>query len=367
MCISCNRTGSNDQSIVVNLSPMIPNDSLSLRWSPKGEQLILTGSGPEWSTELYLGPREAGPVRLLLSASANNPYPDQLKGDWNRSGSLEDDSVIKTQPKENRGKIWSSFEAIIDILTRDPQTGKPAIVPYPLDFWFVYDPVEPDGKKVIRYSRRGWMQGSFGTDSARGYILLTEMKMDGIYDTLDSWMLSLPQKQKDLYNDSRSCNDHTWLGNVAYRISGIDPSGLKVRLSRVDVGMTQEQEKAARDEMAVDRNAAHSGKSVAFLHDYQEAKKESDRLKKPMMIDFETTWCGPCAQMDHYIYSADLVVEKSVNVVAVKVDGDVHRDLVKQFKVNGYPTIILIGSDGVEIRRAVGYQSVKQMVEFLSF
>ena len=367
LCLSCNRNASDDQSIVVSLRPMVPAETVSIRWSPKGEKLELKGSAPEWSAELNLGPQGSTPVKLILAASGDSPYPDILKGDWNRSGTLDDDSVIQIQPKETRGKIWSSFAAVIEIHVNDPQTGKSTIIPYPLDFWHVFDPVEPDGESVIRYSRRGWMQGSFEADSITGHILLTEMKMDGVYDTLDSWMLALPHDQKTLYSNSRSCNDHAWLGNTAYTISAIDPSGLQVRLTRVDVGMTQEEEKALRDEMAVDRNAARSGGTVAFLHDYQQAKKESERLKKPMLIDFETTWCGPCAQMNQYVYNADLVVEKSVNVVAVKVDGDIHRDLVKQYKVTGYPTIILFGSDGTEIRRAVGYQSVKAMVDFLSF
>ncbi len=70
--------------------------------------------------------------------------------------------------------------------------------------------------------------------------------------------------------------------------------------------------------------------------------------------------------MDAYVYNADVVVEKTANLVAVKVDGDERRDLVKEFKVNAYPTIILVGKDGKELRRLVGYQSVSQMVVFLS-
>jgi thiol:disulfide interchange protein DsbD len=139
-----------------------------------------------------------------------------------------------------------------------------------------------------------------------------------------------------------------------------------VKLVRFDPGMTREEEAAARDQMAVDRQVAHSGKSVAFLHDYKLANKERVSRNQALLIDFETTWCGPCKQMDQWVYSADPVVEKSVNLVAVKVDGDENRDLVKQYKVTAYPTIILVGTDGVEIRRVVGYQSVSQMIAFLT-
>ena len=34
--------------------------------------------------------------------------------------------------------------------------------------------------------------------------------------------------------------------------------------------------------------------------------------------------------------------------------------------MKAYPTLILLGPDGKEIRRAVGYRSVAQMVEFFA-
>jgi thiol:disulfide interchange protein DsbD len=354
-------------SILVTLSPMVPNDTVSVRWSPKGEKLLLTESKAGLSTEFSLGPKDLGQVKLILSKSKDALYPDLLQGDWNHNGSLADDSVIRTVPKETRGKMWSSFSASIDIPVKDPVSGKQVINPYPLNLWYVYDPVEPDAEKVIRYSRRGWMQGSFETDSLQGLILLTEMQMDGVYDSLDSWALALKTSPKDLYGtNSKACTDHAWLGDRAFKIAEIDPSGRRVKLVSFNPGMSQEDEAVSRDMMAVDRQAAHSGKSVNFSHDYKAALKEAKSQSKPMLIDFETTWCGPCKQMDQWVYNADLVVAKSVSLVSVKVDGDDNRDLVKQFKVNAYPTIILVGSDGKELRRLVGYQSVNQMVAFLS-
>jgi hypothetical protein len=91
LCYSCNRTAVDDQPITVSLQPMVPADAVSMRWSPKGEKLELKGSGPEWSAELNIGPEESASVKLLLAASSDNPYPDRLKGDWNRNGSLDDD------------------------------------------------------------------------------------------------------------------------------------------------------------------------------------------------------------------------------------------------------------------------------------
>jgi thioredoxin-related protein len=49
----------------------------------------------------------------------------------------------------------------------------------------------------------------------------------------------------------------------------------------------------------------------------------------------------------------------------VKVDGDERLDLKERFGVTGFPTLILLGSDGQEIRRAAGYVNVADMTKFL--
>lgn len=63
------------------------------------------------------------------------------------------------------------------------------------------------------------------------------------------------------------------------------------------------------------------------------------------------------------VYPARAVVEAAAasQVVVVKVDGDEHRELVERFGVGGYPTMVLVGPDGREIRRAVGHQGVEAM------
>jgi hypothetical protein len=70
--------------------------------------------------------------------------------------------------------------------------------------------------------------------------------------------------------------------------------------------------------------------------------------------------------MDQWVYTADAVVSASRAVIAVKVDGDDHPDLAKGHSVIGYPTMILLGPDGTEIRRLEGYRGVAEMAAFLT-
>jgi thioredoxin-related protein len=70
--------------------------------------------------------------------------------------------------------------------------------------------------------------------------------------------------------------------------------------------------------------------------------------------------------MDAYVYTAQAVVDAAAGVVPVKRDGDIQRELVKKYAVEAYPTLILLDAEGKELRRAVGYQSVKQMTAFFT-
>jgi len=366
--ISCGSKNKKEDGIIVRLAPMNPSEGLNLRYSPKGKKLVLKEIKNDLETSLKLGDNDVKPITLRLKKSHGNQYFDLLIGDWNRNGTLEDDSVITTIPNELRAKIWSSFNATINIPVVDPESGNQVNNPYPIALWYVEDPLEPEQEKVLRFSRRGWMQGSFTTDSVSAIILCAESEMDGVYDSLDSWALSTSKNPMEIYNapNSRNILNHAWLGEKAYKIISIHSSGREVILIPYDPGITKAEEDRAKDYLAVDREAAHSGNNVNFLHDYKEAITISKEQEKLLFIDFETTWCGPCKTMDRYVYNADDVVEAFKNLQAVKVDGDLNRNLVKKYDVKGYPTMIILSPKGKILGKKTGYQSIKNIVEFVN-
>ena len=54
------------------------------------------------------------------------------------------------------------------------------------------------------------------------------------------------------------------------------------------------------------------------------------------------------------------------DMLAVKIDGDIHRDLVKKYDVKAYPTMIILSPEGDIIGKKVGYLSVKDIVVFIN-
>ena len=156
---------------------------------------------------------------------------------------------------------------------------------------------------VLRYSRRGWMEGEADTEFGPIRVLLTEMTMDGIYNREDSWAIAPDSSRNVLFlsKSAKGADTHNWLREQAFGIDSLLPSGRVVWIKPVDPQITRAQEEAQNDWLAPDRAAKHSGGKVKFLHDYDYALGLAKQRKQFCLLDFETTWCGPCNTMDQWV------------------------------------------------------------------
>ena len=350
------------------LVPHSPDKGESLRWSPKGAKVELTKATPagdELAGRFSLGPKDAPPIAVRLERRDGRPHFDVLEVDVDRNGKFSDSEGFLATPSEQRGKWWSSFQAELTIPNVAVDATKtPKLRPYPVSLWYVEDPQEPDAPPPLRWSRRGWHEGKLEIGGKPAFVLITEMEMDGVFDQRDCWALARDRAAL-LKADSRGLERHCWLDGKAYRATNIDPDGLNIAFEPFDPGITEAEEAARDDIYAADRNAPRAAAPLAFGKDLAAALAQAAREHKRVLVDFETTWCGPCATMNQLVYTSSAVVDAAKDVLAVKVDGDEHRELTKKYTVGAYPTILLLDSNGVELRRAVGYRSVVEMVAML--
>lgn len=73
---------------------------------------------------------------------------------------------------------------------------------------------------------------------------------------------------------------------------------------------------------------------------------------KPVVIDFNATWCGPCRKFAPHF---DKVAAKYASkAMFVSVDVDKLPELAAMYGVQGIPTIIYISPDGA-VKQSVGY------------
>jgi thioredoxin-related protein len=105
-------------------------------------------------------------------------------------------------------------------------------------------------------------------------------------------------------------------------------------------------------------SAALFAQSIAWREDLEAALNEARKSDKVVMIDVFTDWCGWCDKLDQEVYTDPGVIALSGNFVNLKINPEKEAraaEFLKQFKVNGYPTILFIEPDGALVNRIGGY------------
>jgi thiol-disulfide isomerase/thioredoxin len=94
--------------------------------------------------------------------------------------------------------------------------------------------------------------------------------------------------------------------------------------------------------------------------DFKAATKEAAKTGKIVLVDFYTTWCGPCKLLDKNTWTDAAVIQLlEQKTVALRIDAEKEVALSKRYKIAAYPSVLLIKPDGTEIDRLVGYRDPK--------
>ena len=90
-------------------------------------------------------------------------------------------------------------------------------------------------------------------------------------------------------------------------------------------------------------------------------QEEVINSKKPVLLDFWASWCGPCRMLSPVV---DEVAEERTDVKVGKVNVDEQPDLAAQFGVMSIPTL-LVFEQGKLVRQAVGARPKASVLELL--
>lgn len=113
--------------------------------------------------------------------------------------------------------------------------------------------------------------------------------------------------------------------------------------------------------------ALSSAQAVSWAKGFDSAKALAGKSNKLIMIDFWTTWCGYCKQMDATTMKDKKVIDKSRILVPVKVNAEAEGlSLARKYKVNSFPTFLFIDANGNEYGRAAGAMGSEQFISAIS-
>jgi tetratricopeptide (TPR) repeat protein len=100
---------------------------------------------------------------------------------------------------------------------------------------------------------------------------------------------------------------------------------------------------------------------------YDEAVQRAGEEDRYVLIDFYTTWCGPCKKLDRETYTNPEVLEFIDDMIPLKLDSENGEgiEISKQYRVAVWPTIMLVDSKGHEVDRIVGFVDADSLIQTL--
>jgi len=103
-----------------------------------------------------------------------------------------------------------------------------------------------------------------------------------------------------------------------------------------------------------------------WLTNLDEGLKKAKEVNKRVLVDFTATWCGWCTKLKNEVFEKDEFQKYSGdNLILVSIDADQNKELVDKYKVEGFPTVLILSPDGQILEQIVGFKNLESFMEVL--
>ena len=81
-------------------------------------------------------------------------------------------------------------------------------------------------------------------------------------------------------------------------------------------------------------------------------QKFSELIKSetPVLVDFYTTWCGPCKMMPPILKELKKMMKDQITII--KIDADKNPEAAAKYQIMGVPTLILFQNGQIKWRQS---------------
>ncbi|MEJ7594309.1 MAG: thioredoxin fold domain-containing protein [Planctomycetaceae bacterium] len=102
---------------------------------------------------------------------------------------------------------------------------------------------------------------------------------------------------------------------------------------------------------------------ISWSTDIEDSLHRAAANGQPVLMEFTADWCVFCKKMEKNTFTNAEVTERiSRNFVALKVDADKNKDLVKDLGIKGLPAILIVSPDLKVIERISGFQTPEALI-----
>lgn len=108
--------------------------------------------------------------------------------------------------------------------------------------------------------------------------------------------------------------------------------------------------------------AARAASLDGWYSDLDQAMAVAKREGKPLLADIGADNCPACRQLEAVTLTAPEVRSRLKNFVKVQINGNERPDILQQFGVNLYPTVVAIDPRGQEVGRSIGFVPAARFV-----
>lgn len=119
---------------------------------------------------------------------------------------------------------------------------------------------------------------------------------------------------------------------------------------------------SAEQRQAAAQDAIVSGATDRWPPELKNVFAPSPESKKPALVTFTATWCGPCKVLDAEIRSHERLKAEAAQWQSVTIDVDQHPAVARQFLVQGIPTILFVDANSKSVGRLDRYVSPEDLL-----